>query len=311
MASSWGANATAADVLAGRDLSGRSWLVTGCNSGIGFETARALAAHGAEVVLGCRDLAKAQGAAHAIRALHPQASLTPLALDLGSFAGIRAACASFPLDVLHGLVCNAGLYSTRYAQTVDGIERTVGVCHFGHFLLVKGLLDRLRKGAPARVVMVSSESHRYPARLSLARFPLDADHFRPLVAYGQAKLCNVLFANELTRRHQHEGIYANALHPGALIYTSIPRESLRTKLLFLAARPFTKSVAQGAATSVYCATAPELERVGGRYFKDCREAPMSQGAADPRAAEQLWKLSEARVRMAHEPKAAGDAAALS
>lgn len=307
MAKSWGATATTSDVLAGRDLSGKNMLVTGCNSGIGFETARALAAHGANVVLACRDLAKAETTAAAILAQHPRARLTPLALDLASFASIRSAAASLPLDTLHALICNAGLLASRYAQTADGIERTVGVCHFGHFLLTKLLLDRLHNAAPARVVMVSSESHRFPPRLRLSRFPLQADEFKPLVAYGQAKLCNVLFANELTRRYEQDGIYGSSLHPGALISTAISRDSFASKLLFRAARPFTKSIAQGAATTVYCATAPELERVGGRYFKDCAEAKMSAGAADARIAGQLWKLSEARVRGVLEPRALEDA----
>jgi WW domain-containing oxidoreductase len=142
--------------------------------------------------------------------------------------------------------------------------------------------------------------------LSLSRFPLEERSFKPLVAYGQAKLCNVLFANELTRRYEHAGIYASSLHPAAFISTSISRESRLTQLFFLAARPFTKTIAQGAATSVYCATSPALERVGGRYYRDCAEARMSAGAADPRAAEQLWKLSEARVRSAAERAQLGE-----
>lgn len=304
MAKKWGATATADDVLAGRDLHGTNVLVTGCNTGIGFETARALAAHGARVVLACRDIAKAETTASAILAQHPQATLTPMALDLASFASIRSATSGLALDALHVLICNAGLFASRYAETADGIERTVGVCHFGHFLLTKLLLDRLRNAGPARVVMLSSESHRHPSQLLLSKFPLPARGFNPLVAYGQAKLCNVLFANELTRRYRHEGIFGNSLHPGALISTSIARDSLVSQVLFRAARPFTKSIAQGAATSVYCATAPELERVGGRYYKDCAEASMSAGAADVRVAEQLWELSEARVHGVLEPRSA-------
>lgn len=111
--------------------------------------------------------------------------------------------------------------------------------------------------------------------------------------YGQAKLCNLLFANELSRRHPN--IRANSLHPGSLIRTSIYRSSLAANALAIAVRPFTKTVAQGAATTVYCATAPELAGVGGRYFADCHEKPMSQGARDVEVAAKLWELSERRV----------------
>jgi WW domain-containing oxidoreductase len=189
----------------------------------------------------------------------------------------------------------------EYTPTADGIESTVGVCHYGHFLLTTLLLDKLRKAAPARVVMVSSESHRHPSRLSLAHFPLEARNFKSLVAYGQAKLANVLFANELTRRYRDVGIVASSLHPGSMIGTSIFRNSIAAKLLGLAMRPFAKSIEQGAATTVYCATAPELANVGGRYFRDCREHAMSQGARDAELAERLWVHTEEFVAKRGEP----------
>lgn len=295
MTATFSARTTASDVLQGRDLGGRNVLVTGCNAGIGFETARALAASGAHVIVACRDQPKADATVARIRERHPEAGLSALALDLASFESIRNAAGSVAVDQLHVLICNAGLYAPSYAETADGIELTVGVCHFGHFLLTSLLMDKLRAAAPARVVMVASESHRYPAQLDFARFPLGPSRYRPLIAYGQAKLCNVLLANELTRRHQHEGIYANSLHPGSMVGTSIYRDSTSAKLLALAMRPFTKSIEQAAATSVYCATAPELERRGGLYFADCRERRMSAGAADARTAERLWELSEQRI----------------
>ena len=295
MTQTFGARTSADEVLSGRDLSGQNMLITGCNAGIGFETARALAAHGAHVILACRDQAKAEQTAARIRERHARAELSALALDLSSFASIRAAAARVSVPALHVLICNAGLFAGSYAETADGIERTVGVCHFGHFLLSSLLHDKLRRAAPARVVMVSSESHRHPARLSFAHFPLRSTNFKSLLAYGQAKLCNVLFANELTRRFQSEGIYGNALHPGAMIGTSISRDSTAAKLLFLAARPFSKSIEQGAATSVYCATAPALAQRGGLYFADCKEKAMSTFAQDLEAAQRLWSLSEQRV----------------
>lgn len=299
MASSLSARSTTEDVLRGRDLSGQNMLITGCNAGIGFETARALAAHGAHVIVACRDQAKAEGTAARIRQLHAAAKVTPLALDLSSLSSVRAAAAAVPVDALHVLICNAGLFPGSYAETEQGIEHTVGVCHFGHFLLTLLLLDRLRRAAPARVVMVASESHRFPFTLDFARFPPRPGNFKALVAYGQAKLCNVLFANELTRRYQHEGIYANSLHPGSLIGTSIFRDSTAAKLLALAVKPFTKSIEQGAATTVYCATAPELARSGGNYYVDCHKGSMSKGARDELVARTLWEMTAQRVDIAH------------
>jgi WW domain-containing oxidoreductase len=299
MSPRFGARSTCDDVVAGHDLRGKNVLVTGASSGIGYETARALASAGAHVVLACRNTASAQETARRIVAAHPTASLRPLAVDLASFASIRGAAQELGTIALHTLICNAGLYTERFATTQEGIESTVGVCHFGHALLFTLLRDALREaaqqGAAARVVMVSSESHRHPARLRFERFPLTQDHYRGLVAYGQAKLCNVLFANELTRRHASDGIYANSLHPGAFIGTSIFRNSLGGKLVALLGKPLTKSVPQGAATSVYCALAPELERVGGGYYADCRVKTMSRCATDADVAARLWELTAARL----------------
>jgi WW domain-containing oxidoreductase len=295
MSKAFGARSTADEVLAGRDLSGQNMLVTGCNAGIGFETARVLAAHGAHVFVACRSRSKADETIARIRAAHPQAKLSPVAIDLGSFASIRQAVSSVDIDALHVLICNAGLYMGEYKATADGLESTVGVCHYGHFLLTTLLIEKLRKAAPARVVVVASESHRYPPRLDLKRFPLDARKFKSLVAYGQAKLANVLFANELTRRYRDAGIVANSVHPGSMIGTSIFRDSLAAKAIALAIRPFTKSIEQGAATTVYCATADELAHTGGQYFRDCQPHAMSQGARDSELAKQLWEHTEKLV----------------
>jgi WW domain-containing oxidoreductase len=293
-----GSRATGDSVVGGLDLRGRTILVTGASSGIGFEAARSLAGAGAELLLACRTLGAGEAAAARIRAAHPAARAVPVALDLGSFASVRRCAAELGAGRLHVLVCNAGVFLPRYEATEDGIERTVGVCHFGHFLLVSLLLDALRAAAPARVVMVSSESHRWPPRLDFERFPLDPGRYRAVRAYGQAKLCNVLFANELTRRFARQGVLANALHPGSLIGTSIFRYSVAAKIVGALARPFVKTLAEGAATTVHCAVSPELEGVGGRYYADCREKPSSAGARDEAAAGRLFELSAARVGLA-------------
>lgn len=292
------ASPSAASLVAGMDLRGRTIAITGANAGIGFETASALAGAGAELLLACRTREGGEDAARRIRARHAGARAVPLVVDLASFASIRSFAAALPATRLHALICNAGVYLPRYEETEDGLERTAGICHFGHALLAQLLLPALRAAAPARVVMVSSESHRHPATLDFERFPLRAGDYGALRAYGQAKLCNVLFANELTRRCGADGVFANSLHPGALIGTSIFRHSLGAKLVAALARPFVKTLEQGAATSVYCAVAPELEGVGGRYYADCREKEASVGARDEAAAGRLFELTQARVGIA-------------
>lgn len=291
----FGSSSTCDDVVSGLDLSDRTMLVTGANSGIGFATARSIASAGAHVIVACRRKASAEETAGKIIAAHANANVTPLELDLASFASIRRAAQAVPAQKLNALICNAGLYTTTFQATEDGLEQCVGVSHFGHFLLTGLLMDKLRAAAPARVVMVSSESHRMPPTLNFERFPLRADNYRGLTAYGQAKLCNVLFANELTRRFKQHGVTANSLHPGSLIGTSIFRNSWSAKVLAAVVRPFTKTIDQGAATTVYCAVDPRVEGIGGLYYNDCKERRMSRGASDEQVAKRLWDLSVERV----------------
>lgn len=287
------AKTTADGVLEGLDLTGKVALVTGANAGIGFETARSLAAHGAMVLLACRDQARGEAAVDRIRRRHPAAQLEARALDLASLESVRRFAENAPEDI-DMLVCNAGVYGGGYQETVDGFERTVGVCHLGHFLLVSLLLESLarRRG---RVVMVSSQSHRSPRTLDFDRLPLRRENYSDLVAYGQAKLCNVLLAKELQRRHGARGISAYSLHPGTLIPTSIGRSSLIAGLLIALARPFTKTVGQGAATTVLCAAHPGVAGLGGAYFSDCRPVRSSRESDDPEVAARLWQLSEGWV----------------
>ena len=195
------ARTSADEVLAGHDLAGKTMIVTGANTGIGYETARALAAAGARVLLACRNRGAGETAAARIRATHPGAKAEFAALDLASLVSVSAFCASLDAPRIDVLVCNAGLMSPGYASTDDGFEKTVGVCHIGHFALVQRLLPKLLAAGNPRVVMVASESHRSPARLDFAKFPLAPANYSAMRAYGQAKLCNVLMANELQRRY--------------------------------------------------------------------------------------------------------------
>ena len=189
------------------------------------------------------------------------------------------------------LLCNAGLITRGYKETRDGFERVVGVSHIGHVELFSGLRERLARAGRSRLVMVSSESHRWPRTLDFSRFPFPRQKYRSLLAYGQAKLCNALFAAEVQRRYSDLGITAASLHPGSMIPTEISRGSRLTRIMFALVTPFTKSVVQGAATSVYCATAPEVEENAGGYFADCAPKKPSREAQDPAVARRLWDVT--------------------
>ena len=282
---------TADQVLEGLDLEGRLAVITGANIGIGLETARALAAQGAQVVLGCRDQAKGKSAADKILHRHPEAKVESQQLDLASFDSVRQFASNQSEKSLDILVCNAGRFGGGYGETVEGFELTVGVCHIGHFLLARLLLERLL-AAKGRVVMVSSESHRSPKTLDFEKLPLNRSQYSDMVAYGQAKLCNVLMAKELQRRYGEQGLTAYSLHPGTFVPTAIGRNSLLAKVLIQVVRPFTKSLGQGAATSVLCAARPEVGSFGGEYFSNCRPVRSSRESKDPAVAERLWKYSE-------------------
>ena len=284
-------SSTADDVVRGQDLSGRCMIVTGASSGIGFETARALASAGARVVLACRDPGKGRDAARRIAARHPRAHVEPGMLDLASLASVRAFTDALDASRIDALVCNAGVLDASYRTTEDGFEHTVGICHLGHFLLTLRLLPRLL-ATRGRVVMVSSESHRTPSRLDFEQLPLPRTRYSMVVAYGQAKLCNLLFANELQRRYGERGLTACSVHPGVLVTTQIGRDSLFARLAIQLVSPFTKNASQGAATSVFCAVHPDPSALAGRYFSNCRPKPCSREASDPAVAARLWQVSE-------------------
>jgi len=303
-----GARSSTNDVLQGKDLTGRTVIITGSNCGIGFETAQALAGAGAKVIFACRNIEKGEDALRRCKALHPQSKLAFYPLDLASSESIKHFCSEVKDEAIDTLICNAGLVPTNYQETKEGLEMTVGVCHFGHFLLTQLLLPQLLKTkeiqakeitagsskivAP-RIIMVSSESHRMPTKLNFNKFPLKkSDTFIPLMAYGQAKLCNALFANELQRRYQDQGLTACSLHPGALITTSFGRDSGFLSLVFKLVSPLTKNPNQGAATTVYCASHGNTEQLAGKYFSHCKPIRSTKEANNPEAARKLWAVSE-------------------
>ena len=297
-AQSFGGRSTAWDVVAGRDLSGRTIVVTGANTGIGEPTATALARAGARVIFACRDAATGAAAVARARAAHPGAEAELGQIDLASFASIRRFADGLAAEKIDALVCNAGLSLMEYAETEDGFERVVGVCHIGHFLLARLLMPRLLASGAPRVVMVSSGSHAMPPKLDFARFPMTAANFKGLTAYGQAKLCNVLMAKSLQRRYGARGLTACALHPGTLITTEIGRHSKVLGALIWMLRPFTKSRAQGAATSVWGVVHEPASEIAGQYLTDCRVVASSAESNDPAVADRVWDLSEGWVEKA-------------
>jgi NAD(P)-dependent dehydrogenase (short-subunit alcohol dehydrogenase family) len=309
-ASRFGRESTASEVATGVDLGGKVAVVTGASGGLGAETARVLAERGAHVVLTARELAKGEKVAAEIRTLTGHDRVEVRALELASFESVRACAAALREHhpAIHILVNNAGVMACPLARTARGFEVQFATNHLGHFLLTCLLVPALEAGAPARVVSVSSAGHR------LSPVVFEDIHYerRPYdkwTAYGQSKTANVLFALELDRRLRRAGVRAFAVHPGAII-TDLGRHLSQDDIRELLGRApggqmRWKSVAAGAATAVWAATAPELAEQGGLYLEDCHvagpkttdDAPEGYGgyALDPQAAARLWAASEEMV----------------
>ena len=309
--SAFGFTSTTDEVLDGHDLSGRRVLVTGASTGLGEETARALAAHGASVTMAVRDAGRGAAAVERIRAAVPDADVQVRELDLASLSSVRVFAAGFLAEhaTLDVLINNAGVMACPHGTTVDGFELQFGTNHLGHFLLATLLAPVLVAGAPARLVSLSSRGHAF-SDVSLDDWNFEHTAYEPFASYGRAKTANVLFAVAFERRFADRGVHAFSVHPGG-IRTELGRhmtpETIATMTASLASRGrFTfKTIPQGAATSVWAATAPELEGHGGSYLEDCHVAEVSEDesrndgvrpyALDPVRAEALWELSERLV----------------
>lgn len=282
-------------------LTGKVALVTGANTGLGLETARGLLAQGATVVLACRDLVKGEAARAALvqGTGNPAAALLPL--DLANVARIRKFAAAFEakyprLDVL---VDNAGVWPRTRRKTVDGFELTFGVNHLGTFLLTTLLLPLLQRSAPSRVVVLSSSLHA-KAQVDFEDLQFKVRKHQGTVAYGQSKLCNLLFTFALARRLQGRGVTVNAVHPG-VVATELTREAPQA----VAQASGRLTPAQGAVGPLFLATAPQLGDVSGAYFEGTeRKAPAPQ-SLDLAAQERLWALSLALLKLPPEPAAQG------
>ncbi|MGH3256499.1 MAG: SDR family oxidoreductase [Streptosporangiaceae bacterium] len=286
------------------DLEGRTFLVTGGNTGIGRATALGLAQRGGRVYIACRSVPKGEAAAASIRAATGNASVWVLPLDLADLDSVRSCAAEFLArgEPLHVLVNNAGLGGAR-GVTRQGFELMFGVNHLGHFLLTNSLLGLLESSAPARVVNVSSDAHYQAKGIDFDALRRPARGVTGLGEYAVSKLCNVLFTQELARRTTGTGVTTCALHPGVVasdIWRRVPwpvRPILTRRML---------SVTEGAQTSLYCATSPDVAEVSGRFYEKCAERTPS-GVATPELGRELWERSEewtAAYLAAGEPGAA-------
>lgn len=276
-------------------LAGKVALVTGANTGIGRETAIALALQGVQVFLACRSEARTQPVLDEIGARSNGVANTEfLALDLGDFDSIRDCAASFLARglPLHLLINNAGLAGHK-GLTASGFELTFGVCHMGHFLLTSLLLDRLKASAPARIVVVASKAHRHVKGIDFSVLRQPTSSVGGLQEYSVAKLANILFSAELARRLQGSGVTSYALHPGVVatdVWRAVP--SFITVLL----KRFMLSSEAGAATTLHCATATECAGESGLYYVSERPQTPSPAARDVQLAHQLWQASEDWIR---------------
>ena len=306
--SEFGYETTTDEVLEGKDLTGKTVFITGGSSGLGQETARAMAAKGAHVVLAARDQTKLDEAAEAIQADVPQANLETIVCDLASLDSVRTAGAEANerLDKIDLLINNAGVMACLKMQTADGFEMQFGTNHLGHFALTKHLMPLVEAGADKRIVNLSSRGHHIsPTDLADPNF--ESTDYEPWQSYGRSKTANILFSVGLEQRFAEKGVHAYAVHPGG-IQTNLGRhltqadmDALMKRIKASGGEVSFKTIPQGAATQVWAATADELEGQGGVYCEDCHVAELDDESAkggvrsyalDPEAANQLWAMSE-------------------
>jgi NAD(P)-dependent dehydrogenase (short-subunit alcohol dehydrogenase family) len=321
MTNVFGATSTTDEVLSGVNLQGKRILVTGVSAGLGVETARSLAAHGAHVVGAARDLSKAEAATALVRkdAAKNGGRFEVVELDLGHLKSVRA-CADRlvakgdPFDVI---IANAGVMATPFGHTVDGFETQFGTNHLGHFVLVNRIASLLRSGS--RLINLSSSGHRY-SNVDLDDPNFEQTPYEPFLAYGRSKTANIQFAVAFDERHRQRGVRAAAVHPGG-IQTELARhldpsriqiivDQLNQQLAQEGKGPFEfKTIPQGAATSVWAGVVAPADEIGGKYCENCHVghivaddvtiSAISEGvrgyALDSNLAAALWKKSEEMV----------------
>ena len=276
-----------------QSLSGRVALITGANTGIGLVTARELAARGVHVFIACRSVAKGQAAVDGIRTVTGNSQVEILALDLGDFASVRQCAQTFLARnlPLHLLINNAGLAGAK-GLTKSGFELAFGTNHLGPFLLTQLLLDRIKRSAPARIVTVASRAHTRVSGIDFDAVQKPTIGKAGLPEYGVSKLANVMFSAELGRRLAGTGVTTYALHPGVVasdVWRELPQPFRALAKLFMI------SVEEGAATTLYCATSPEVSKQTGLYYDKCSVKEPSKVGQDVALGAELWKRSEAWV----------------
>jgi NAD(P)-dependent dehydrogenase (short-subunit alcohol dehydrogenase family) len=319
MSGPFGATSTTDEILDGIDLGGKRIFVTGVSAGLGVETARVLAAHGAQVIGAARDLDKARAATEQVRAQAAHGGgLELVQLDLASLASVRACADALmadgrPFDLA---IANAGVMACPKGTTRDGFETQFGTNHLGHFVLMNRIASLLKPGS--RLVNLSSAGHRF-ADVDLEDPNFDHTRYEEFVAYGRSKTANILFTVEFDRRHRGNGVRATAVHPGG-IRTELSRhmtpevtqkmiEQINANNVGSGQPAFTyKSIPEGAATSVWAGLVADADAVGGRYCEDCHVAEITEGggvlsirggvrsyALDADRAKALWAKSEDMV----------------
>ena len=321
MATEFGAKSTTEDVLAGVDLKGKRILVTGVSAGLGVETARALVAHGANVVGAARDLEKAKRATAEVSnaAAKSGGSFEVIELDLASLKSVHAAADKLVADgrLFDVIIANAGVMATPLGKTEDGFETQFGTNHLGHFVFVNRIAKLIKDGG--RLVNLSSSGHRF-SNVDLNDPNFETTPYEPFLAYGRSKTANILFAVEFDRRHRERGVRATAVHPGG-IATELARympdgaieawfQQIQEQRAAAGEPPFEfKSISEGAATSVWAGVVSSADEVGGKYCEDCQVGELipadsqvgviSRGvrayALDPEKAKALWQKSEEMV----------------
>lgn len=294
--SAFGAESTAEEVTDGLDLAGKTAVVTGCNSGLGYETMRVLTMRGAHVFGIARTLEKAADACNSV-----EGKTTPFSGDLEKFDTMAAcseaiAATGVPLDML---ILNAGVMNLPELQQVNGIERHLVINHLGHFILGNNLIEQVKAAPQGRVVTVSSQGYQWAPDAGIMFDNLDGTwgEYSPMEAYGHSKLANGLFSIELAKRLEGSSATANSIHPG-VINTNLGRHFpwYVRALAAVAGWTFMKPVEAGAATQVYAATAPALSDVSGYYFEDCNPVIAGFHMEDAAIASKLWAVSEELTR---------------
>jgi NAD(P)-dependent dehydrogenase (short-subunit alcohol dehydrogenase family) len=321
MVNKFGATSTTEDVLSGVNLQGKRILVTGVSAGLGVETARSLAAHGAHVVGAARDVTKAEAATAQVRqdAAGHGGSFELVALDLASLKSVRACATELiakgePFDLV---IANAGVMATPFGHTADGFETQFGTNHLGHFVLINRIAPLMRTGS--RLINLASSGHRF-ANVDLQDPNFEHTPYEPFIGYGRSKSANILFAVAFDQRHRGRGVRAAAVHPGG-IQTELGRHMGHEELEAMVDQinkqeaaqgkgPFQwKTIPQGAATSVWAGVVAPADEIGGRYCENCHVgnivadnvaiSPVSEGvrayALDPGTAQALWQKSEEMV----------------